>query len=66
MAGDPSLVPKDEPPRWVRIWFPLMVRIAVTMIALRFALVAEDPAAFLAYCGAALGASGWEIARWVK
>lgn len=66
MEGALSPPPTDEPPRWARIWLPLIVRIAVILIALRFALVASDPVALLGYCAIALGAAGFELAKWVR
>lgn len=66
MASDPRLDTDDEPPRWVRVWWPPVARLATFGVG---ALITIRPDAseahILAGSGMMLLAAGFTVARWV-
>lgn len=66
MAGDPRLDPGDEPPRWVRVWWPPVSRLATFVVGALILLRPDaSEAHILAGSGMMVAAAGFALARWM-
>ncbi len=67
MSSDPQLGrdPGDEPPRWVRVWWPPIARLGLFAIGGIMALTGPTDVHVVSGSMLMLGAAGFAIAKWI-